>query len=63
MAYIVVSADEFELPLMVGETAKDISVKTGRPESTVYNAVSRKTRTWIGNQWVRILSIDLDKGD
>lgn len=63
MAYIVVSADEFELPLMVGETAKDISVKTGRPEGTVYNAVSRKTRTWIGNQWVRILSIDLDKGD
>ena len=40
--YMAVTADEYELPLGIEDTAKELADKLGIKEGTVYSCISRK---------------------
>lgn len=63
--YMIVTADELELPLAVRDTTGEIADLLGRFVGDVRSMISRKTvsNTTYGGHRYRIIKVDIDEED
>ena len=60
--YMVITADEYELPLAVSTNAQEIADLLGRPKADVFSAISRNRTSMYphnGHKY-RIIKIEVD---
>lgn len=63
--YLLVTADKYELPLMVCDSAGEVAELLGRERGDIYSTISRKlvSQGTFNGYHYRIIVVDIDEED